>query len=75
MEKVIRKQRIETLQSLLTMLKIECNGYAEQFDDETLDQKQKSEIAHRWDAALKERRSLQSTLNHLEQEERVQTPS
>jgi hypothetical protein len=72
METAVRKLTIKTLQDRIAMLKIVCNSYSMQFDDKKLDHEQKSQVARRWDAALKESRSLQSTLESLEKEEREQ---
>ncbi len=71
MEPAVRKLTIKTLQSRIATLKIVCDGYSKQFEDGTLDQAQKSEIAHRWDAALKEIRALLLALDRLEREEKL----
>jgi hypothetical protein len=69
----IRKLTIKSLHGQMEILKFVRDDCAMQFEDGKLDQGQKSVIAQRWDAALKESRSLLLTLDRLEQEEREKT--
>lgn len=70
MDSAERKLTIKNLQERLAPLKIACNNYSKEFDEAKLDQERQSLIAHQWDAALKESRTLQFVLDALEIEER-----
>ncbi len=68
-----RKLAIKALQGQLAELKIACDGYAKEFEEEAMNRKEQSLIAHRWDIALKERRTLKFVLDCLELEEHKET--
>lgn len=74
MDRAARKLTIQTLKGRVALLKIVCDSYSKEFNEETLNQEQKSLINLRWDIALKEMHSLQLMLESLELDEREQTP-
>jgi hypothetical protein len=69
-----RKLAIKALREQLDVLRIACEGYCREFDEETSNREQQSLLAHRWDVALKARRSLQFVLDCLELEAQKETP-
>lgn len=74
MDPAARKLTIQTLKGRVALLKIACDSYSKEFNEETLNQEQLSLISRQWDFALKEMHSLQFMLESLELEEREQTP-
>ncbi len=74
MEPAERKLTIKTLQGKLAALKIACDSFSKEFDQETSNRAKQALAAERWDSALKESRALQFVLDCLEREEREQRP-
>jgi hypothetical protein len=72
MDQATRKLTIATLKDRVELLKIACDAYYRDFKGETLTSSQRSEVAHKWDTALKEWRSLRSTLAQLQDAERAE---
>lgn len=60
-----RKLAIKALREQLDVLRIACESYCREFDEEASNRVKQSLIAHRWDVALKARRSLQFVLDCL----------
>jgi len=63
LEQAERKLTLKTLQGQLALLKIACDGFSREFDEETSDREQQARVANKWDAALKECRALQFVLD------------
>jgi hypothetical protein len=69
MDRATRKLTIRTLQGRVALLQTACDAFSKDFEKETLSSDQKAQIAHRWDTALKEWRSLRFTLEQLQSAE------
>ncbi len=70
MDEATRKLTIATLRGRVSLLQIACDAFSKDFKRETLTTDERSQIAHKWDSALKEWRSIRSTLAQLENDER-----
>lgn len=65
MDHATRKLTIATLQDRITSLQNACDAFSRAFEKEALTMDEKAQIAHKWDTALKEWRSLRFTLEQL----------
>ena len=72
MEPVIRKLTMHTYKTQVALRERMIDRLAKEFEGETLTTEQKSDLAHQWDKALKEKHAFQFMLDLLERQEKAE---
>ena len=67
---IIRNLRIRTYKAQLETCRLECESLAQRFEEQSLSDSQRAQIAHRWDEVLATTHAYQLLLDLLQRDAR-----